>query len=92
MKVPFILAKIINIIALCFLILGPYGIMFTGIFQVIAAILFLISKPKNNLIYLYFTLVLLFFIIWDGHTMNWLFVIPIALVIFLSYIIHKQKT
>ena len=91
MKIAFILAKIINTIALSCLILGPYGIMFTGIFQVTAAILFLISNPKNKLIYAYFATVIFFFIIWDGHTMNWLFTIPIVLIAFLTLIIYKQE-
>lgn len=91
MILPFKIIKTINIIALLFMLLGGYGLAITGFLQVFAAILFLITFPKNKLIYIYFAIVILFFLIWDGHSMNWLFVIPIALIIFLTYIIYNQK-
>ena len=91
MRVPFIIIKILNIIALLPLFLGVYGLALTGLLQVIAAILFLLEFPKNKLIYIYFTLVIVFFIIWDRNSMDWLFTIPIFLIFFLTYIIHFQK-
>ena len=91
MKLPFKIIKIINIIALVFLLLGAYGLAITGYLQVFAALLFLIKFPKNKLIYLYFAIVILFFIIWDRHTVDWLFTIPIGLIFFLTYIIYNQK-
>ena len=91
MILPFKIIKITNIIALAFLLLGGYGLAVTGILQVIAALFFLITFPKNKLIYTYFSIVILFFIIWDRHTMDWLFVIPIGLIFFLTYIIYNQK-
>ena len=91
MILPFKITKAINIIALLFLLLGGYGLAVTGFLQVIAALLFLITFPKNKLIYIYFAIVLLFFIIWDKHTMDWLFIIPISLIFFLTYIIYNQK-
>ncbi|WP_264544571.1 MULTISPECIES: KUP/HAK/KT family potassium transporter [Flavobacterium] len=86
----FKVVQIINIIALLFLVLGAYGIAATGIFQVIAALCFLILFPSNKLIYIYFALVILFFLFWDG-TFNLLFSIPIFLIFFLTFIIYKQK-
>lgn len=79
--------KVINIIALLFLFFGGYGLPLTGIFQVLAAILFILHSPKNKLIYIYFGLVFFFFIFWEGN-FNWLFSIPLFLIFFLTYIIH----
>ncbi|MEO7976268.1 hypothetical protein [Flavobacterium sp.] len=91
MKVPFKIIKIINIIALLFLLAGGYGLPFTGALQVLAAVLFLITFPRNKLIYIYFCLVILFFLIWDQHTIDWLFLLPIFLVFFLTYTIRNKK-
>lgn len=91
MKIPFKITKILNIIALFPLLLGAYGLALTGFLQVIAAILFLLEFSKNKLIYIYFALVIMFFIIWDRNSMDWLFTIPIFLIFFLTYIIHFQK-
>lgn len=91
MKIPFKITKILNIIALFPLLLGAYGLALTGFLQVIAALLFLLEFPKNKLIYIYFALVIMFFIIWDRNSMDWLFTIPIFLIFFLTYIIHFQK-
>ncbi len=83
--------KIINIIALLFLVLGAYGIAITGILQVFAALMFVALFPKNKLIYVYFGLVIMFFLIWDGNDFDWTFALPIFLIFFLTYIIYKQK-
>ncbi len=91
MKTILKLIKGINIVALLLLLFGAYGLVFTGILQVLAAILFLIQFPKNKCIYVYFTLVIVFFCLWDG-SFNWLFSIPIFLIFFLTFIIHKQNT
>ena len=91
MKLPFKVIEIINIAALMFLLAGAYGLPITGILQVTAAIFFLTVFPKNKLIYIYFGLVIIFFLIWDRHTMDWLFLIPIFLVFFLTYVIYNQK-
>jgi len=79
MKIPFKITKILNIIALFPLLLGAYGLALTGFLQVIAAILFLLEFSKNKLIYIHFALVIMFFIIWDRNSMDWLFTIPIFL-------------
>jgi hypothetical protein len=91
MILPFKVIKVINMIALFFLLLGGYGLAVTGFLQVITALFFLITFPKNKLIYIYFGIVILFFSIWDRHTMDWLFIIPIGLIFFLTYIIYTQK-
>lgn len=91
MKTAFKITKIINIIALFFLLLGPYGLAITGFLQVISAILFVLTFPKNKLIYVYFFLVLVFFLIWDQHNLDWSLVLPIFLILFLTFIIYNQN-
>ncbi|MEO8239762.1 MAG: hypothetical protein ABI793_16040 [Flavobacterium sp.] len=91
MKIAFKIIEIINIVALMFLLLGAYGLAVTGALQVLAAILFVLIFPKNKLIYVYFGLVILFFLIWDRQSMDWLFALPIALIFFLTFIIYNQK-
>ena len=91
MKTTFKVVEIVNIAALKFLLLGGYGLPFTGALQVLAAILFVLVFPKNKLIYIYFSLVILFFLIWDRQSMDWLFALPITLIFFLTFIIYNQK-
>ena len=67
------------------------GIAITGGLQVLASLIYLIVFPKDKLIYSYLIVVGIFFLVWD-HQFNWLFSIPILLMIFLTYIIHFQKT
>ena len=90
MKTPFKIVEIINIAALMFLLLGGYGLAITGGLQVLGAILFVLIFPKNKLIYIYFALVILFFLIWNGE-FSWLFLLPISLIFFLTFIIYNQK-
>ncbi|WP_432671900.1 YqjF family protein [Flavobacterium sp. SM2513] len=82
--------KILNSIALLFLFGGAYGLPVTGLLQLIIAIVFLIFRPKNKSIYIYFTLVIIFFCLWNGN-FTWLFSIPVFLILFLTYIIHTQN-
>lgn len=90
MEIAFKITKITNFVGLLFLLLGAWGIALTGILQVASGIIFLILFPKNQCIYIYFSLVLLFFIAWNG-SFDWFFSIPIFLIFFLTYIIHTQK-
>ncbi len=90
MKATFKIIEVINIAALMFLLLGGYGLPVTGVLQVLAAILFVTIFPKNKLIYVYFGLVVFFFTFWSGD-FNWFFLLPVALIIFLTYIIYNQK-
>lgn len=91
MKKALKVVEVLNIIALLFLLAGAYGLAITGALQVFAALIFLNLFPKNKLIYLYFALVIIFFLVWDRRTMDWLFSIPIFLIFFLTFIIYKQK-
>lgn len=83
--------KVINTIALCFIIGGAYGLMFTGLFQLIAGIIFIFVFPKNTFIYIYFALVLLFFFMYMGNIFGWQLIIPVSLMFFLTYIIHVDS-
>ncbi|WP_204346348.1 hypothetical protein [Psychroserpens algicola] len=91
MKTVFQLSKVINILALCCLAGLAYGLIFTGILQVIAAILFVIAFPKDKLIYIYFAIVGFFFLVWQGNIFGWQFIFPLGLMIFLTYTIHTKK-
>jgi hypothetical protein len=91
MKTLFAIAKIINIIALLFLLIGFYGLAIAGFLQVLAATVYFFVFPKSKLIYIYFGLVALFFLIWDLEGFSWLFAIPFFLIVFLSYTIHFNK-
>jgi K+ transporter len=90
MKTTFKIVEIINICGLMFLLAGAYGIAVTGFLQVLAAILFLVIFPKNKLIYIYFSLVIIFFLIWNGK-FDWIFLLPVLLIFFLTFIIYNQK-
>ena len=78
MKTILKLSKTVNIIALVFLLLGPYGIAITGALQLLAAVIYLTIYYYNRLIYIYFGLVIVFFIFWERN-FDWLFSIPIFL-------------
>lgn len=82
------IARVINIIALCFLILGPYGLVITGFLQVISAIVIWLAFPKSKWIYSYFIAVILFFLVWDKRVESYMFLIPIMLLFYLTYLIH----
>jgi hypothetical protein len=84
-------SRVINVLALICLLGGPWGIIFTGYLQVFAALFFLMAFPKNLWIYIYFGVVGIFFLIWNGKLDTWLFIIPICLIFYLSYIIHGTK-
>lgn len=91
MRIIFKISRIINIIGLLFLIFGPYGIAVTGLLQFIAAIFFLIAFPRNHHIYIYFIMVGLFFMFWNNNVFHWQLLIPLGLLVYLSYLIHFQK-
>ncbi len=94
MKITYQLSKILNVIALFCLLGGPYGLAFTGIIQIVAAFFFLIAFPKSKLIYGYFTITSLFFILIKNNVyefFSFILIVPIALIFFLSYIIHLKK-
>ena len=91
MKTILQISKVINILALCCLIGLAYGLVLTGALQILAAILFFIAFPKEKLIYIYFAVVGLFFLIWEGNPFGWQFVIIAGLMILLTFTIHTKK-
>ncbi len=86
--------KILNILALFCLLGGPWGLPFTGLLQIIAAIFFLISFPKDKWIYAYFLITASYLIIIKIY-INFFdlrfFIIPIFLVFYLTYVLHFKK-
>nr|WP_321224951.1 hypothetical protein [uncultured Psychroserpens sp.] len=91
MKTILQISKVINIIALLCLIWLGYGLMLTGILQILAAVLFFIAFPKEKLIYIYFTVVAIFFMIWEGNPFGWQFLVILGLMILLTCTIHTKK-
>ncbi|HKX87180.1 MAG TPA: hypothetical protein VJL37_10940 [Flavobacterium sp.] len=91
MKTALKIIEIINIAALLFLLIGAYGLPLTGFLQVVAALIFIGTFPKNKFIYCYFGLVIFFFAVWNGTLEDWFFIIPIFLIFFLTFIIYHQK-
>ncbi|MFC4817488.1 hypothetical protein [Flavobacterium sp. GCM10023249] len=91
MKTALKITEIINIAALLFLLIGAYGLTITGFLQVVAALIFVGTFPKNKFIYCYFGLVIFFFSVWSGSLEDWFFIIPIFLIFFLTFIIYHQK-
>ncbi|MFC7773739.1 hypothetical protein [Flavobacterium sp. GCM10027622] len=91
MKTALKIIEIINIAALMFLLMGAYGLPVTGFLQVVAALIFVGTFPKNKFIYVYFGLVIFFFSVWSGSLEDWFFIIPIFLIFFLTFIIYHQK-
>lgn len=90
MELSFKVVKGINIVALLFISFGAYGLAILGALQVCAAIFYLLLFPKDKLIHLYFILVGVFFLVWDGK-LGWIFILPFGLALLLTYIIHFQK-
>ena len=88
------ISKVLNVLALLFLLGGPYGLAFTGILQILAAFFFLIAFPKSKLIYTYFIITCLFFVLLKTNVYELfgpILLVPIVLIFFLSYIIHFKK-
>lgn len=94
MKITYQISKILNVMALLCLLVGQYGLPFTGILQILAAFFFLIAFPKSKLIYTYFTITSLFFISIKTNVFELfspILLVPIVLIFFLSYIVHFKK-
>lgn len=80
------------------IIYSLYSTMITGFIQVILSFLILIIEPKNKFIITYLSLVILFFSLWyfnmtcfySDYLTYFLFLIPILLAAYLSFIIYKK--
>jgi hypothetical protein len=86
-------SKTLNVIVLCFIIFGGYGLTRRGLLQVLAFMLFLIVFPKDKLIYVNFILVATFFLLWNRNIMDlkWILITPAYLLIHLSDLIQSKK-
>ncbi len=95
MKTIYHASKVLNIMALFCILGGAYGLIFTGLLQMLAAFFFLIAFPKSKFIYTYFIITSLFFVLIKTHVFELfgpIFIVPIFLIFFLSYTIHFKKT
>ena len=63
--------------------------MFTGVAQVVIALILFALNPKDKRLYVYFSITILFFIVWLGFNINhdWIFTLPPVLALFLTYIL-----
>lgn len=87
---PFALALlgIINVNLLIFAILST---MVTGGLQFLIALILLLVNPKNVHLYIYLALTILFFTLWMVfHIENWLFLVPVVLAVYLTYIVGQE--
>ena len=63
--------------------------MMTGALQVLIALILFVRNPDDKRLYIYFSITILFFILWLGLGINddWIFSLPPALALFLTYIV-----
>ena len=74
-----------------YLIHAALASIVTGAVQVIIA-LFMLSKHSSNLLYIYFAITGLFFILWEFLGTNfYIFALPPALALYLTYIIYIER-
>jgi hypothetical protein len=96
---PIILA-LFGIVETSFLFFALISTILTGFVQVIIGLAMLIDEPMNKKLQVYIFSVIIFFFLWFGISNSkiisdkiyyLLFVIPILLAMFLSYIIYKKS-
>lgn len=86
---PFALA-LLAIIDVNLLVLAFLSTMVTGVLQVFIALILLVVNPKNFHLYIYFAVTALFFILClVFHIENWLFILPVVLAVYLTYIVGR---
>jgi branched-subunit amino acid permease len=94
MKTSLQISKVLNSPALFCLLGGIYGLPFTGVLQILAALFFLYAFPKSKSIYTYFVLVIVVFIVLKtGYVdpLTGLIFAPLLLITYLSYLIYSKK-
>jgi len=75
-----------------FLIFAALSVMVTGAAQVIMALIMLLGKHQNPLLFSYFAIVGLFFLIWwlGGDYDLYIFAVPVMLALYFTYIVYAQ--
>lgn len=87
---PFVLA-LLAIIDVNLLMFAFLSTMVTGALQVFIALALLYVNPKNIHLYIYFALTILFFTLWRiFHVENLLFLLPVVLAVYLTYIVGTE--
>jgi hypothetical protein len=65
--------------------------MITGALQVMVALALLFVNYRNVHLYIYFTITVIFFILWLGFNIEyWLYTLPPVLAIYLTYIVISE--
>jgi len=74
------------------LIFAALSTMVTGAAQVIMALIMLLGKHRNPLLFSYFAIVAMFFLIWGfiGNYEFYIFAIPVMLALYFTYIVYVQ--
>lgn len=66
--------------------------MITGFLQILVALLLLFWIPRSIHLYIYFFFTMLFFVLWIGFGIEyWLFVLPVLLAFYLTFILYNNK-
>lgn len=87
---PFALA-LLGLINVNLLFLALLSTMVTGGVQLFIALILLVVNPKNIHLYIYFAITILFFTLWMVfHIENWLFLLPVVLAVYLTYIVGGE--
>ncbi|WP_026704385.1 hypothetical protein [Flavobacterium soli] len=88
LSIPLIVYLIGFIIREDLLILALLSTMITGLIQLVIGLKLLENYSKHPLLQLYFVVVVLFFILWFTTYWDFLWVLPVALAIYMTYILH----
>lgn len=91
LKLNFIALGIPIVLGIISFMYGLVFTMLTGAIQVLIAISMLVMNYRNIHLYIYLATTLLFFLLWLVFaTGNWIFALPPALAIYLTYIVGTE--
>ena len=83
---------LLGLISDTFFFYAMISTMATGFIQIMTGIYFWAEYPKNNFIKIYFAIVLLFFaLLYFGIGSNWIWYLPPALCLYLSFLVYTLK-
>jgi len=91
LKLNFIALGIPIVLGIISFMYGLVSTMLTGAIQVLIAIIMLVMNCRNIHLYIYLATTLLFFLLWLVFAAgNWIFALPPALAIYLTYIVTTE--
>lgn len=88
LSIPFIVYLIGFVIREDLIVLALLSTMLTGLIQLVIGLKLLENYSRHPLLQLYFVVVLLFFILWFTTYWDFLWVLPAALAIYMTCILH----